>query len=319
MKALVTGGAGFIGHHLVRALLERGDDVVVLDDFSTGFRERLTPYADRARVIEGSILDPDRLSEAMADCEVVFHEAALASVERSFADPVRTNEVNVEGTVQVVLAAGRQGVRRVVFAASSSVYGVPVELPCREEMKPSPASPYGISKLAGEYYLHTLGGHVGVETVALRYFNVFGPGQDPDSHYSAVIPLFITAVLDGRRPTVNGDGGVTRDFTYVENVVTANLLAATATEASGRTMNVACGDRTSLLELLDAICAAAGRSVEPVFGPPRPGDITHSLADVSLARSLLGYRVDVPFREGIARTVEWYRTRTRPDAASPAA
>ncbi len=234
MKALVTGGAGFIGHHLVRALLERGDGVVVLDDFSTGFRERLTPYADRARVIEGSILDPDRLSEAMAGCEVVFHEAALASVERSFARPGPTNEVNVEGTVQVVLAAGRQGVRRVVFAASSSVYGVPVELPCREAMKPSPASPYGISKLAGEYYLHTIGGHVGVETVALRYFNVFGPGQDPDSHYSAVIPLFITAVLDGRRPTVNGDGGVTRDFTYVENVVTANLLAATAAEASGQ-------------------------------------------------------------------------------------
>ena len=155
----------------------------------------------------------------MQGCEVVFHEAALASVERSFADPVRTNEVNVAGTVQVVLAAGRQSVRRVVFAASSSVYGVPVELPCREAMKPSPASPYGVSKLAGEYYLHTLGGHLGVETVALRYFNVFGPGQDPESHYAAVIPLFITAVLEGRRPTVNGDGSVTRDFTYVDNVV----------------------------------------------------------------------------------------------------
>jgi UDP-glucose 4-epimerase len=270
-------------------------------------------------VIEGSILDPDPLEDAMQGCEVVFHEAALASVERSFADPVRTNDVNVAGTVQVVLAAGRQGVRRVVFAASSSVYGVPVELPCREAMKPSPASPYGVSKLAGEYYLHTLGGHLGVETVALRYFNVFGPGQDPESHYAAVIPLFITAVLEGRRPTVNGDGSVTRDFTYVDNVVSANILAAIAAEASGRTMNVACGDRTSLLELLDAICTAAGRHVEPVFGPPRPGDITHSLADVSLAREILGYRVEVPFREGIARTVEWYRTHARPGAASSAA
>jgi nucleoside-diphosphate-sugar epimerase len=170
-----------------------------------------------------------------------------------------------------------------------------------------PASPYGVSKLAAEYYLHTLGAHLGVQTVALRYFNVFGPGQDPHSDYAAVIPLFITAVLDERRPTINGDGGITRDFTYVANVVSANMLAAAAKGASGQTMNVACGDRTSLLELLDAICAAAGRSVEPVFGPPRPGDITHSLADISLARSVLGYAVEVPFREGIRRTVQWYQ------------
>ena len=310
MKALVTGGAGFIGHHLVRALVERGDDVVVLDDFSTGSRERLDPYSSRARIIEGSILDRS-LDEATEGCDVVFHEAALASVERSLVDPVRTNEVNVAGTVQVILAASRHRVRRVVFAASSSVYGVPVELPCRETMKPSPASPYGVSKLAGEYYLHTLGAHLGVETVALRYFNVFGPGQDPHSDYAAVIPLFITAVLDGRRPIINGDGSVTRDFTFIENVVSANLLAATAADAPGTTMNVACGNRTSLLELLDAICTAAGQSVEPVFGSPRPGDITHSLADVSLARAILGYEVEVPFREGIARTVDWYRAQAR--------
>ena len=311
MKALVTGGAGFIGHHLVRALLERDDDVVVLDDFSTGFRERLDPYSSRTRVIEGSILDPACLDEATEGCDVVFHEAALASVERSFVDPATTNDVNVAGTVHVVLAAARHRVGRVVFAASSSVYGVPVELPCRETMKPSPASPYGVSKLAGEYYLHTLGAHLGVETVALRYFNVFGPGQDPNSDYAAVIPLFITAVLEGRGPTINGDGGITRDFTYVENVVSANLLAATAEDASGQTMNVACGDRTSLLQLLDTICAAAGQSVEPVFGPPRVGDITHSLADVSLARSIIGYEVEVPFREGIARTVQWYQMLER--------
>lgn len=243
MKALVTGGAGFIGHHLVRALLARDDTVVVLDDFSTGFRERLEPYAGRAHILEGSILSPSLLDEAAAGCDVIFHEAALASVERSFVDPVSTNEVNVAGTVQVVLAAARQSVRRIVFAASSSVYGVPEQLPCRETMKPQPESPYGVSKLAAEYYLHTVGRHLRVETVALRYFNVFGPGQDPTSHYSAVIPLFITAALNGRRPTINGDGSITRDFTHVDNVVAANLRAAVASDVSGLTMNIACGDR----------------------------------------------------------------------------
>ena len=304
---MVTGGAGFIGHHLVRALLERGDEVVVLDDFSTGFRERLDPVAGRICIIEGSILDAPLLDDAAAGCEVIFHEAALASVERSFVDPVLTTDVNVSGTIEVVLAAARQGVRRVVFAASSSVYGVPDELPCRETMKPAPESPYGVSKLAAEYDLHMVGAHVGVETVALRYFNVFGPGQDPTSHYAAVIPLFITAVLEARSPTINGSEEITRDFTYVDNVVSANLLAAAAPEASGATMNVACGDRWSLQHLLDSICVAAGRKVEAIIGPKRPGDILHSQADVSLARSMLGYDVEVSFEEGIARTVEWYR------------
>jgi UDP-glucose 4-epimerase len=312
MKALITGGAGFIGHHLARVLVERGEEVVVLDDFSTGFRARLAPLSGRARVIEGSILDDDALADAVQGCEVVFHEAALASVVRSFSDPVRTNAVNVAGTIQVLLAAARQGCRRVVLAGSSSVYGVPPELPCRETMKASPASPYGVSKLASEHYLHTLGAHLGLETVALRYFNVFGPGQDPHSQYAAVIPLFITAVLGGKQPTIFGDGSTTRDFTYVDNVVSANLLAAVAPGISGRTMNIACGQRTSLLELLDAICAAAGRTVEPSLGPPRPGDIQHSLADVTLARSLLGYQVEVPFDEGIARTVAWYESMARP-------
>ncbi len=216
MKALVTGGAGFIGHHLVQALLERGDDVTVVDDLSTGLRERLVALSGRAHVLEGSILDPDLLDEAAAGRDVIFHEAALASVERSLRRPGAVpNEVNVAGTVEVVLAAARQGVRRVVFASSSSLYGIPVSLPCVETMKPSPESPYGVSKLAAEQYLHTLGRYHGVETVALRYFNVFGPGQNPASDYAAVIPLFITAVLEGRRPVINGDGSITRDFTYV--------------------------------------------------------------------------------------------------------
>jgi UDP-glucose 4-epimerase len=308
MRALVTGGAGFIGHHLVGSLLGRGSEVVVLDDFSTGFRERLTPYADRLRVIEGSILDARLLDEAAAGCDVIFHEAALASVERSFVDPVLANDINVNGTIHVVLAAARRGVSRVIFASSAAVYGSNAELPCREASTPAPESPYGVSKLAGEHYLHTVGRHAGVETVALRYFNVFGPAQDPDSDYAAVIPLFIMAVLEGRQPTINGDGGITRDFIYVDNVVHANLLAAESPGVSGRTLNIASGEPTSLLELLDAISTAAGRSVDPVFGPPRPGDIDHSLADVALARSSIGYAVELPFSDGIARTVDWYRT-----------
>jgi UDP-glucose 4-epimerase len=307
MKALVTGGAGFIGHHLVGSLLSRGDEVVVLDDFSTGFRERLDRHAGRVRVIEGTILEPDVVDKAAAGCDVIFHEAAVASVERSFVEPVLTDEINVVGTIQVLLAAARQGVHRVVFASSAAVYGTPVELPCRETMRPAPESPYGVNKLAAEHYLHTLGRRAGVETVSLRYFNVFGPGQDPQSDYAAVIPLFVTAALAGRQPTINGDGSITRDFVYIDDVVNANLRAATTPGASGLTMNIASGEQTSLLDLLEAVSAAVGVTVQPVFGPPRAGDIEHSVADVSMARSTIAYRVEVPFDVGIARTLEWYR------------
>ena len=307
MRALVTGGAGFIGHHLVRTLLERSDDAAVLDDFSTGLRERLDPYAGRVRILEGSVLDDDLLDQAATGCEVIFHEAAVASVARSLEDPVLTNEVNVTGTIKVILAAARQGVRRVVFASSSAVYGVPEVLPCRESMKAAPESPYGHSKLAAEGYLHSLGAHMGVETVALRYFNVYGPGQDPRSDYAAVIPLFITALLADRPPIINGDGGITRDFIYVDDVASANLLAAVAPGAAGKSINVASGERTSLLGLLGAIATATGNSMEPLFGPARAGDIRDSQADVSLARSAIGHAVQVPFEEGIMRTVAWYR------------
>jgi UDP-glucose 4-epimerase len=290
-------------------MLERGDEVVVLDDFSTGLRERLDTFGGRVGIIEASILEPGALDRAALGCDVIFHEAALASVERSFVDPMLTNEVNVAGTIEVVLAAARNGVRRVLFAGSSSVYGVPERLPCRETMSPSPESPYGVSKLAAEYYLHTLGEKLGVETVVLRYFNVFGPGQDPHSDYAAVIPLFITSVLEGRPPTINGDGQISRDFTYVDNVIAANLLAANTPGISGATMNVACGERTTLLELLAAIGAAVGTEVDPSFGPPRVGDIEHSLADITIAREAIGYDVTVAFDAGITKTVEWYRTR----------
>ena len=307
MRALVTGGAGFIGHHLVNGLLARGDEVSVIDDFSTGGRARLEPVGDRISLIEGSILDPEALDRAAASCEVIFHEAAIPSVARSVRDPQRSNRVNVTGTIEVMLAAARQGVRRVVYAGSSSVYGIPESLPCRESFRPAPESPYGVSKLAAEHYLRTLGNLHGVETVALRYFNVFGPGQDPASEYAAVVPRFVTAVLEGRRPIVHGTGEVSRDFTYVDNVVNANLLAAQAPGVSGITCNIACGDRHSLLGLMDAICTAAGLPADPMFGPSRPGDILHSLADISVAERQLGYTPNVPFEEGIERTVAWFR------------
>ena len=307
MKVLVTGGAGFIGHHLVQGLLDRGDEVRVLDDLSSGQVERLRPVLDRITFVEGSILDPSALDRAVAGVEVVLHEAALASVVRSVADPQGTNEVNVTGTIEVLLAAARHGARRVVFAGSSAVYGIPARLPCSEDQRAEPTSPYGVSKLAGELYLHAIGASHGLETVALRYFNVYGAGQDPASEYAAVIPKFVTAVLRGATPTIFGDGSISRDFVHVSDVVAANLLAASASAPSGLTCNIASGSETSLLELLDAVCAAVGRTVEPTIGPARPGDIPTSVADVSVARRELGYAPTVALREGIAQTVDWYR------------
>jgi len=309
MRTLVTGGAGFIGHHLVRSLLERGDAVTVIDDLSTGFAWRLDPYRDRVTFINGTILDPAALDLALESCEVIFHEAAIPSVARSVIAPRATNEANVTGTIELMLAAARHRVGRVVFAGSSSVYGIPAELPCRESLRPAPTSPYGASKLAAEHYIHTLGQLHGIQTVVLRYFNVFGPGQDPDSEYSAVIPRFATAALEHRPANINGNGEVSRDFTYIDNVVLANLLAARPESPTGLTCNVACGARYSLLELLDAIGSAAGDHVQPTFGPPRRGDILHSQADISLARKAIGYEPVVSFRDGIVATVAWYRER----------
>ena len=307
MRVLVTGGAGFIGHHLVRRLLADGDEVRVIDDLSTGYRWRIEPVLDRITYVQGSILDPSALDEAAAGCDVILHEAAIPSVARSVLEPRATSAVNVDGTIEVMLAAARNGVRRLVFAGSSSIYGIPESLPCRETQLPGPQSPYGAAKIAGEHYINTLGALNGIETVILRYFNVFGPGQDPNSEYAAVVPKFVTAALAGERPTINGDGSVSRDFTYVDNVVEANMLAARVPVSGPLTCNVACGARYSLLELLEAIGDALGQPIDPIFGPPRAGDILHSQADITRAHDTLGYAMTVPFGEGIARTVAWYR------------
>jgi UDP-glucose 4-epimerase len=319
VKALVTGAAGFIGHHLVRGLLEAGHDVVTLDNLSSGNPARVPWLQRETTYVEGDIRSADDVARAVAGCEVVFHEAALASVARSVRDPIETNDVNVAGTLQVMKAAADAGVRRLVFAGSSSVYGSSPELPRVETQTPSPESPYAISKLAAEQYIHAIGRIHGVETVVLRYFNIFGPGQDPLSEYAAVVPAFVTLVLAGRQPTVYGDGYQSRDFTYVANVVSANLKAATARGVSGLTCNIGAAGRYTLRELLAAIGTAAGRDVQPIFAPARTGDVLHSQADIELARRCLGYEVEVSFEQGLQATVEWYRAhasdRDRDDAA----
>jgi UDP-N-acetylglucosamine/UDP-N-acetyl-alpha-D-glucosaminouronate 4-epimerase len=305
---LVTGGAGFIGSHVAEALCARGDRVRVLDNFSTGKRENLG-HLKSVELIEGDVADPSKVAAAVAGVDCVFHQAALASVPRSVERPLDTNEACVTGTLNVLDQARRAGVRRLVYAASSSAYGDQPNSPKRETDRPVPISPYGAAKLAGEAYCQAFAATYGFETVALRYFNVFGPRQDPHSQYSAVIPLFITALLEGRRPTIFGDGHQSRDFTYVDNVVQGNLLAADAPAevTSGRTFNVANGHSTSLLELLRVLNKLLGTSIQPVHEAPRVGDVRESLADITQARECLGYEPQVGFEEGLRRSIAYYR------------
>jgi len=305
--SLVTGGAGFIGSHLVRALVERGDRVRVVDDLSTGSLENLDGVLDRIEFVKGSVCDRDLMFDATDGVDVVFHQAALASVARSVEDPLATHRACVDGTLIALLAARDRRVRRFIYAASSSAYGGGTQLPIAETQCPNPLSPYAAAKLAGEHYCAAFFEVYGLETVRLRYFNVFGPRQDPNSPYSAVIPLFIRALLRGEAPTVHGDGLQSRDFTYIENVVHANLLAAEApAHVAGKVYNVATGERTSLLELLGHLKQIIGCDIEPIHGPPRPGDVRHSQADISRARRDLGYEVVVPLQEGLRRTVAYY-------------
>lgn len=310
---LVTGGAGFIGSNLVEYLLHHGAGRVrVLDNFANGFRKNLRPFmANPAfELVEGDIRDLDTCRAACADIDIVLHQAALGSVPRSINDPVTSNEVNVGGFVKMLTAAKDVGVKRFVYAASSSTYGDSPYLPKVEDRIGKPLSPYAVTKYANELYADVFARTYGLEVIGLRYFNVFGPRQDPNGAYAAVIPLFIDALLKGEAPTLNGEGRQTRDFTFVENCVQANILAATTRNegAVNQVVNVAVGDRTSLREMYQLLREAAGSSIEPTYGPPRAGDIQDSLADISKARTLLGYNPRVRIKEGLERTLTWFQT-----------
>lgn len=306
---LVTGGAGFIGSNIVERLVQDGQTVRVLDDLSSGKSANILPFGDKVELVQGDLRDPDAVARAVNGIDYIMHQAALPSVQRSVENPVLSNDINVSGTVILLNAAVKAGVRRVIYAASSSAYGnqpVPVKT---ENLLPMPLSPYAVAKLTCEHYLQAFHECYGLETVSLRYFNVFGPRQDPHSEYSAVIPLFITHCLGGESPTIFGDGEQSRDFTYVSNNVSANLLAAQADGAAvaGKVFNIACGRSYTLLQVLDEINEILGTDIKPNLAPARTGDVRHSLADISKAEAGLGYKVEVDFKEGMRRTVEAYR------------
>jgi UDP-N-acetylglucosamine/UDP-N-acetyl-alpha-D-glucosaminouronate 4-epimerase len=302
VKVLVTGGAGFIGSHLVERLLQENYEVRVLDNFSTGRRENILDLGE-VELVEGDLQSYERAHTAVRGCEIVFHQAALPSVPRSIQDPLTTNASNVIGTLNVLLSARDSGVRRVIFASSSSVYGANATLPKSEGLSLAPISPYAVSKVAGEGYCRSFWEVYGLETVALRYFNVFGPRQDPRSQYAAVVPNFITAFLTGVRPAVYGDGNQTRDFTYVGNVVDGTVRAMQADGAAGKTFNIACGEQVSVNRLLDELRKLTGADVEPRYVDPRRGEVTHSHADISLAGRELGYVPRIALDEGLKLTI----------------
>ena len=304
---LVTGGAGFIGSNIARELLKRGKSVRILDNFSTGYRSNLNDIRKDIEIIEGDLRSYHIVSEAMKNVEVVYHQGALPSVPRSIADPITTNEVNVTGTLNVLHAAQERGTRRLTFASSSSIYGNAPESVKSEDLHVRPLSPYAVSKLAGEKYYQVFNQIYGMETVAIRYFNVFGPWQDPDSPYSAVIPLFIKAYSEGIAPKINGDGEQSRDFTYIANVVHGNLLAAEAPDAPGKVINVACNGSITVNHLADEIGKLTGHpDLKPIHGPDRSGDVKHSRASIEKAKKYLNYEPVVSFEEGLKRTVEFY-------------
>jgi len=306
--ALVTGGAGFIGGHLVEGLLSAGWSVRVIDDLSTGSEQNLASVIDQIELTRGDIRDADVLKRVMDGVEVVFHHAAMASVPQSIAQPLLANSINIDGTLLVLESARQAGVRRVVFAASSAAYGESEVLPKVETLPAAPLSPYALQKYTGEVYCRLYSVFYGLETVALRYFNVFGPRQDPNSDYAAVIPAFVAAAVSGKPPVIYGDGNQTRDFIYVENVVQANLLAADAERASGAAINIAAGKRTSLNDLWQNIRGIVDTDVEPRYAAPREGDVRDSVADLTLASDLLGYDPGVGLAEGLARTIASFRS-----------
>jgi UDP-N-acetylglucosamine 4-epimerase len=306
---LVTGGAGFIGSHLVEELVRRGEKVRVLDNFLTGHRENLADFAARIDLVQGDIRSLETCREAVESVDYVLHQAALPSVSRSVLDPLLSNEINVGGTLNMLRAAQEAGVKRFIYASSSSVYGADERLPKREGNEGESLSPYSVTKAAGEKYCQVFNRTFHLATVCLRYFNIFGPRQDPVSQYAAVIPLFISRCLQGLPPTIHGDGRQSRDFTPVANVVQANLLSCQAAKAPGGVFNIGCGGRITINELAATIRDLTGARTEPVHDPPRPGDILHSWADISRAAEVLDYRPLVGFREGLERTVRWYKER----------
>lgn len=309
MRYIVTGGAGFIGSNLVRRLVQEGHEVTVIDNLCTGRITNLSDLLSRIRFVEGDIRDLELLKAEFQGADVVFHQAALPSVQRSIADPLSSNAVNVDGTLKVLIAAKEAGAHRVVVASSSSAYGETETLPKTEEMRASPCSPYAVTKYVGELYAQVFARLYNIETVCLRYFNVFGPFQDPDSEYAAVIPKFVSKMLRGERPAIFGDGEQSRDFTYVDNVVDANMLAAHAPNVSGEVFNIGCGNRYTLNQLVRALNSILGTRIEPEYLPPRPGDVRHSLASIEKAQRLLNYRPSVSFEDGLNRTVEWFAAR----------
>jgi nucleoside-diphosphate-sugar epimerase len=304
---VVTGGGGFIGSHIVEELLRRGEKTKVIDNFSTGKRENVAAFRDRAEIIEADIAEAKNLAQLLKGADYVIHQAAIPSVPKSIIDPMKSHHANVNGTLNLLVACREAGIKRVVYASSSSLYGDSPTLPKHEGMMPNPLSPYGAQKLFAEMYCQVFTKAYGLETVSLRYFNVFGPRQDATSQYSGVLALFIPAVLQGRRPTIYGDGLQSRDFTYVQNVVEANLLACTAAGVGGQAFNIACGDRITVNSMLQQINEITGKDISPIYVEPRSGDIKHSQADITRAREHLGYAPKVSFSHGLGQTIEWYR------------
>jgi nucleoside-diphosphate-sugar epimerase len=315
MRYVVTGGAGFIGSNTVDELVKRGHSVVVLDDLSSGKEENLAEIRNKITLIKGSITDIEVVRKAMHEAEYVLHLAARTSVPRSVKDPIESNRINIDGTLNVLVAARDAKVKRIVFAASSSAYGETPTLPKVETMQPAPISPYGVTKFVGELYLQTFGRCYGLENVSLRYFNVFGPRQDPSSPYSGVLAKLCTAALEETQPVIFGDGEQTRDFTYVENAVQANLLAFEAPNASGKVFNVGVGGRVSLNDVIELLSKISGTPMEAKHDPPRDGDIRDSQADITQARDYLGYDPQVDFEEGLRRTFDWYKATAQAKAA----
>jgi len=315
---LVTGGAGFIGSNIVKALLNRGDWVRVLDDFSTGKRENvsfagLSPeLTNNLDTLEGDIADLATCRQAVDGVQCILHQAAIPSVPRSVALPLESNRANINGTLNLLVAARDAGVKRLIFASSSAVYGNAPGFPRKETIAPAPLSPYAVQKLTAEHYLRIFYELYGLETVSLRYFNVFGPHQDPDSEYAAVIPRFIKALLAGAQPTVYGDGEQSRDFTYVDNIIYGNLLAVEAEDAPGKVMNLACGGQLSLNQLLALLREITGSDVEAVYTDPRPGDVRHSRADITLSEQVLNYKTQVPLEEGLRKAVDYFGALFKP-------